>query len=907
MDRTDAKGGSRNSSLSRLDEQTNIRRSRQLHLSWFMLWMTYIFFVNLHPVQLSGQIKSVGLPFIHNHTREEYNAGTQTWAIAQDKNGIMYFANNAGMLMFDGSKWDLYPLPNNSVVRCVATSENRIYVGGYDELGYFEENATGTLKYHSLISLLPEEEKSFGEIWRIHFTRYGIVYQSFLKIFIFRNDRFEIVAPMSRFGFSYVVDNKVFVVDRENGLYILKNKDLLPYYRNNNFFRENEISFMTSVAADQLIIGTTNNGIFILKGTDLISWPADINRKLKHDQIYTTIELTNGILAVGTIQNGLYVINERGDIIQHLNRFKGLQNNTVLSLFYDRYHNLWLGLDNGIDMLEVSSPLTFINYCYNIESSYCSVVHNGVLYIGTNQGLFAREYEKIENKYTMEKGFELVEGTMGQVWCLKIIDHELFCGHNLGTFIIRENKAHLISDEQGGWDYVRPKTNDDILIGGTYNGLTLYKKSENASFGWVFKGRIARFNESCKEMVMDNDGVLWITHGYKGVFRVILSDNYTQVIDASLYNASDGLPAIPYSVAKIQDKTILVTGESFYQYDRVTNAFKRDERLNYVFNAITGITKVIEDYQGNLWFFTGQSMGVMQMQENGDFIRNVLPFLRIKNQYIASSFENVYVFGKNMAFIGSQRGMIHYNPAVIKDFTIPYKAFIGQVMIKRKGHDSIIHKKGDVNPGSVNAHTFPYRYNSISVSYFSPFFEAPEQMSYSFRLAGYDESWSDWTHKTEKEYTNLHEGDYIFEVRAKNIYENQSETAQYAFSIRPPFYRSRIAWMAYGLFFLALAGLNFLFIRRRIEKTRRLEKLKHKRELIAKEKKYKEEAELSEQEIEKLKNEKLQNEMRHKNMELANSTMHIIQKNKFLHDLKRELLSAYGRSGDNDMRPDIKS
>ena len=408
-------------------------------------------------------------------------------------------------------------------------------------------------------------------------------------------------------------------------------------------------------------------------------------------------------------------------------------------------------------------------------------------------------------------------------------------------------------------------------------------------------------------MVADQDGALWITHGYKGVFRVILSDNLTQVIDADLYNAEDGLPPIPYSLINFQDKTTIVTRESFFQYDRVTNQFKKDERLNTVFEGITGITRVIEDHRGNLWFFTGQYMGVMQMQENGDFISVILPFLRIRNQYIASSFENVYVIGKNMAFIGSQRGMIHYDPTVRKDFAIPYKAFIGQVIINRKGHDSLLHIKGNVNPGSVNSPTLPFRYNSISISYFSPFFEAPEQMSYSLRLVGFDDSWSDWTQKTEKEYTNLREGDYIFEVRAKNIYENQSETAQYAFSVQPPFYRSKIAWIAYGLFFLAIASLNFWFFRRRIEKARRLEKLKHKRELIAKEKKYKEEAELSEQEIETLKNEKLQNEMRHKNMELANSTMHIIQKNKFLHDLKRELISVYGNTAGNNIQPELKS
>ncbi len=907
MDQKDGTGRSGEGFFSRHYLVLGTGRSLHQPSPWLRLMMVAFVFLSFTPFSLTGQIKSVGLPFIHNYGREEYNAGTQTWSVAQDTNGIMYFANNTGMLVFDGTKWELYPLPNHSVVRCVAAGENRIYAGGYDEFGYFEDDGTGTLEYSSLTGLLPEAEKSFGEIWRIHLTRYGVVFQSFLKIFVYRNERLEIIPPKSQFGFSYNLDNKVIVVDRGDGLFILKNKDLVPVYVNHTFFRENEITFLSSGAANQLIIGTTNNGVYTLDGTDLNPWPSGINRYLKQDQIYTAIELPGGMLAIGTIQNGLYVINEKGEIIQHVNRYRGLQNNTVLSLFYDKYRNLWLGLDNGIDMLEVSSPLTSINYCYNIESAYASVVHGGILYIGTNQGLFARKYDEIENQHTLEKGFERVEGTMGQVWCLKVFDQVLFCGHNLGTFIVKGKNARLVSDVQGGWDYVRPKNHENFLIGGTYEGLTLYEKTGTSSPRWEYKGMIAGFHESCKEMAVDHEGALWITHGYKGVFRVILSDNLSQVIDASLYNAGDGLPSIPYSVTSLQDQTVLVTRESFFRFDRVTNTFRKDERLNAIFGGIRDITKVIEDHRGNLWFFTEQSMGVIQLQGNGDFIRNTQPFMRIRNQYIASSFENVSVYGRDAALIGSQRGMLHYDPAVQKDFEIPYKAFIGKVTVKRKGHDSILHVKRNGMPGNLDSPAIPYRYNSISISYFSPFFEAPEQMTYSFRLAGFDESWSDWTPKTEKEYTNLPEGDYGFEVRAKNIYEHKSEPARYAFSIQPPFYRSKLAWVAYGFFFLAVAGLNFWFLRRRIEKTRRLEKLKHKRELIAKEKKYREEAELSEQEIDRLRNEKLQNEMRHKNMELANSTLHIIQKNKFLHDLKKELLTTCGKTDGDNLQSEIKS
>ena len=58
---------------------------------------------------LYGQIKTIGTPFIHNYSRENYRAGSQTWDIEQGKNGMMYFANNDGLLEYDGKHWNIYP------------------------------------------------------------------------------------------------------------------------------------------------------------------------------------------------------------------------------------------------------------------------------------------------------------------------------------------------------------------------------------------------------------------------------------------------------------------------------------------------------------------------------------------------------------------------------------------------------------------------------------------------------------------------------------------------------------------------------------------------------------------------------------------------------------------------------
>ena len=77
-----------------------------------------ILFVLL-PNTVNSQVKSTGLPLINNFTRTTYKASTQNWDITQNTLGFVYFANNDGLLEFDGQHWKVYSVPNKSIVRSI--------------------------------------------------------------------------------------------------------------------------------------------------------------------------------------------------------------------------------------------------------------------------------------------------------------------------------------------------------------------------------------------------------------------------------------------------------------------------------------------------------------------------------------------------------------------------------------------------------------------------------------------------------------------------------------------------------------------------------------------------------------------------------------------------------------------
>ena len=107
------------------------------------------------------------LPPLRNFTTQDFGAENQNWAISQSNRKLIYFANNSGLLEYNGADWRLFQSPNQTIIRSVMVAGQRIYTGCYREFGYWEKDRFGNLKYTSLSSeietLLLEDE----EFWNI--------------------------------------------------------------------------------------------------------------------------------------------------------------------------------------------------------------------------------------------------------------------------------------------------------------------------------------------------------------------------------------------------------------------------------------------------------------------------------------------------------------------------------------------------------------------------------------------------------------------------------------------------------------------------------------------------------------------------------------------------------------------
>ncbi len=851
------------------------------------------------PLPAQQAVKSIGTPLIRQYDRADFNAGRQTWMIEQGVNGMMYFANNDGLLEYDGNHWKTYQLPGRTIIRCIKSDgKGRIYAGSFNEIGYFSPGHDGYLSFQSLKHLLPENERDFGEVWKIHLTPGGVVFQSFKSLIIINNDVAEMIHAPTQFHFSYYVNGELLVVDLREGVMRLALGKLFPVV-GMEMLKGREIWSILPFD-DKILLATSGTGVYAYDGKDLTPWATATSGILARSKIYCAMPLGDKYYAFGTIQNGLIITDLTGNIIQFMDREQGLQNNTVLSMNTDHYGNLWLGLDNGIDYIEINSPLSLLSHQHGLNAGYAAIIHNNILYLGTNQGVYATDWKEFSSGNMTHQAFRLIENTSGQVWVLQVIDDQLFCGHNYGTFLINDYQARLITDVSGVWEFLQLKDDPDKIMAGTYLGFILFEKRNG---NWTFSRSIKGFRESSRDFLQDEKGDVWMSHGLKGIFRVRFNRSYDSVIAVTFYDSQSGLPSnTGMSLFKYRENVFFATEKGIYQFNQVTQMMEPAAALQNLMGD-RFYRRVIIDRQGNIWNFTDSRAGVYRLQEDGSYLNISSPFEPITGNYIGG-FEYVYPYDDKNVFFGVENGFIHYDPSSFRNYKQPLTAYIREM--NSTNADTVLFR-GMVKESFSLDRKISFNSNSVQFYFSANDFENPERLEYSTRLEGPDGSWSGWSSRNSKEFTNLIEGDYTFRVKARNIYLEESPPVSLSFSVAPPWRRSLLAYVIYGFMMVMAIVAVINLVRKKINRSKREAELAKERQFIQREAELKKISLEAEKEVIRLRNEKLNEEMLMKDKELANSTLQQIQKNKLLVNLIHDLKKLANSSHEPESRAQIRN
>ena len=818
--------------------------------------LVLLFFLSIHTFH------SQELPPINTFSTKDYGAENQNWDVSQSDNKFIYVANNKGLLEYNGANWKLYPTPNETIMRSVKAFEDMVFTGFYMDFGYWKKNDLGTFKYHSITKKLNIELIEDEQIWDIVEIDGWILFKSLHRIYLYSLEKkiVKIINANKAITDLTKVEGTLYFQELGKGIFMIENGE--PKLISENEILKNNVVVNIFKKEGKLLFLTQEKGFYYLDDTKVFLWNIPANNVLLDKRVYSGIRLRNKDFVLGTVSDGLFYINNNGTFKYQINQNLGLSNNTVLSIFEDIDNNIWLGLDNGINCVNNKSPFKIYNDEANFWGTiYTSAIHEDVLYLGTNQGLYYK-------KNGTEEQFQFVDNTQGQVWSLKEIDGELFCGHDSGTFLIKNKKAKKLINIQGTWDI--KKIDNNTLIQGNYDGLYIIKKVENT---WVLKNKIKGFNNSSRYFEILNNKIL-VNHEYKSIYKLRVSEEYKEAI--AVEKDSIVKKGLHSSLVKYKGRIFYASKKGIFRYLEDKNTFQLDSVYsNLLLNGEYTSGKLIHNTEEDkLWFFSKDNIKYLTPGKLSD-----TPIVQAVNipevwRKGASGFENILTLSEKKFLIGTSNGYL------IIDLNHLEKTKNFNVSINEANSYILGQPKKMVN--LKESLTFHTKENNLEFFFSVPNYSKISTSKYQYELLGESEHFSNWDESNSILFENLSYGDYTFRVKAKIGNQLSVNTAEYNFTIAKPWYLSSLMIALYVILFLIFSVTIHLLHTRYYKKQREKLLEKSQKELELRELE-------SSQKIIKLNNEKLRNDIASKNRELATSTMSIIKKNEFLNTIKSKL------------------
>ncbi len=812
-----------------------------------------------------------GLPEMIAYEKNQLGAGTQNWKIRQGKEGLIYVANNEGLLCYDGYRWTLFSVPGGGALRSLeVSSEGILYAGGVDEFGYFIQSEAGRFTFHSLKEYLPVADRSFSDIWAIVEFEGAIFFRSSTRIFRWSKGNMTVYKG-TQWRYLGKFNGNLIAQDQKAGLLQFEAKGWTGVAFSNQFDQGEYISAIIQTGKDSGCIITQNDGIFSLSNNKVSAISNPRIDRISTAIISAATILDNQKICIVTRSDGLFILDQQYQLLEHYTREEGLQNNHIITVFADAAHNLWLGLENGIDFIAYSSPIRKLYPdLKDIGSGYAMAFLKNRLYLGTANGLYQAPVQLQPEAIQFLEPFQKVEGSKGQVWNLNIVNNTLFMAHHEGAFKIEKDKALSIDRNSGYWTFqaVQDLEPSDEIMSSSYKGFTWFDFNRSA----ILK-RQSMWSVRCVEKT---NQYFWASHPSKGLSRKLRWN--AQASFEPYQQKSINQPGLNPFIFNLAHRLILATNAGIYQYNEPVDSFIPSEELNKIFKN-KPVQYFKDDGFGKIWFVSNGDLGYL----TGFPDKTQVQFLPEFSQKTLKNFEMIGVLPNQMHIIGGESGFYLLNTRRYLSQEFELRPRIMQVVLSASA-DSVIFEGNGTFEEDKEISIHP-GWSSLQFQFSAPYYGHQANIEYAVQLDGYDAGWSSWSKKTEKEYTNLPPGTYQLQVKARNAGKETTQTASFAFEVLPKWYQTIIFKVALGFAGIGLLLFAYREYKKKMAKQLRLFQKEQERQRVLQQL----EMDKAEKELIQLQNEKLETELEYKNSELASSAMHLVQKAEFLGKLRDEL------------------
>lgn len=797
-------------------------------------------------LELSSQDERGVLP-IYNYSPKDYNALPQNWAIIQDSRGIIYIANNQGLLEFNGNltsgaAWKLFKVDNTTNIRAIDIDKyGYIHIGANNEFGYFSPDTLnkGKFIYHNLKKKL-KKNFDFRDVWYVVAVDNEVYYATNDgEIFYWNRENIDVIKLNQKIRHLFKMDDRVFVSADSVGIAELKSGEITKIRGGEKILVEKDGELKSDFSAFMQV--SSNQGLFIshsdyLKRISLENNSIKITKfKTELDKVFENnspskiVKINENKFAVSCKLNGggIFIINDKGELLNLINDENGLQNIYINDIYVDNQNFIWAALNNGISRIKVNSLYErFDEEVANFGGTIEDIKRfNDFIYLASHYGLYKLDQntEEISTYINSEKLSESVvskftkiedENLKTSIWSLLS-----FKTNNKSLLLIATNNSIGFIDENDNfteiaktypWGFFQDNKDPNRVYVGTDPGLmSIYFENGSFKVEKVFEN----IKYSIRFIVQDKQHNLWCGINDGGLLFIkdpseFCLDSISQ-LQTKFYGEENNLPSGPILPDFYNESLILATGEGIFEYNQSKDTFYHTDYLGDWFSdGKHAVHRLDIDNLDNIWSITFSEDGNFTfVTKSTRLMDDDEPFITQKLLVDEKELLHTIFSDKNgVVWVAGTNGVYKLNWKGETDEKLPFKTYINSIIA---GEDTVFNgvfydeNKFVVNTQQPNLYPIiTYKNNNISFDFSAIGFNYESNLTYSWKLENFDEDWSLWESKSEERYTNLHEGKYIFHVKAKDVYGNISEIASYSFTVKPPWYRTILAYILYVLFFI---------------------------------------------------------------------------------------------------------
>jgi signal transduction histidine kinase/ligand-binding sensor domain-containing protein len=803
----------------------------------FKLYLTtivafWVLLISLGQTVYGQKNLEYGTPLITNFTVKDYRQGAQNFALAQNTHGQIFVGNSNGVMVYEGNFWKTYKVNNLSEVHSLFadTLTNRVYVGAQGEIGYLKlDEGKRKYAYQSLLNVLDKNTPDFHDVYQINRICNTLYFHTNTALIVYNKGQFRFVKLEVNNSRLFFVNGKILIYQAGEGVQQLNlsTLNLTP----TNWNKENgQVLGIIPHFKGELWL-TKEQGFYLRSEKEFKPWSSPVD-SLLHNKTSFLYSLPNQKIAVGTLRNGLIILNSDGSLNCWINEQDGLVSNTVWAVLADQGRNIiWTAQNNGISKLDIGLPYRVFNSKGVIDNQFFTLQEfNNYVYAAGSSGLWRLPLQNDSNT----QQFELVEELKDRAWFLAPYNYdstsELLISSNAGLHSINENNSlQTILEDVRCW-YILPLRSYPGYV--FLNSATGFKLLSKKSGKWKVYKNLPTPKNSFYYFAEDREGNIWANSPTSGLFKFSFPSGINGKLAYELYNDTQGLPShlnnVPFLVG---DSLIVGTIKGAHYYQKPTNSFKPHSLLNT--QILPGLdcrlSWLEEDDSSRLYYVYGQEKengyyhkaGYARRDDSGKFKVSTKAFQPIED----SKINDFLVVDENSVFLATSSGIFFTKPEV-KQQNGP-KIYLSSLKVFNP--DSLINFNGTTlrKPDHEDlTFSLPYENNTFSVNVGTYRPKKQHSIQYQYWVAGLEENWGPWTVSSVREFSQLREGTYTLYVRAQDQNYQPGEVLAIPFEILTPWYRSGWALLLYGLGILCIIWLfGFVYNLRLKNRTLWLEKV----------------------------------------------------------------------------------